>query len=190
MEIPVVGFDPSMAGWGIAEGNLDLTSGFLTGLVLEVVDSKVPKNKQVRTNSIDLQRAEQLAARAFIAGRKAKVVFAEVPVGSQSADGMKAYGMVVGVLGSLRAEGIQVIEVTAAEVKKAFTNNKNATKAEMIAAGVALYPDANWPRYKENGQLLITQSKAEHMADAIAAIHAGVRTPVFQTLMRVFAGVL
>lgn len=178
-----------MAGWGIAEANLDLSDGMLSVPILEVVDSEVPKNKQVRQNSTDLQRAEQLAVKALAAGRKAKVVFAEVPVGSQSANGMKAYGMVVGILGSLRAEGVQIIEVTANEVKLAFTNNKNATKAEMIAAGLALYPEANWPRYKEKGQMLISVSKAEHVADAIAAIHAGVQTPVFQNLMRMFAKV-
>ena len=93
---------------------------------------------------------------------------------------MKAYGVVCGILGTLRAEGIQIIEVTPTEVKKTFTGNKNATKEQMIAQAVQLYPDANFPMHR--GQIA---SKAEHVADALAAIHAGVSTPIFQNLLRI-----
>lgn len=189
MIIPVVGFDPSLTHWGIAEATLDLTQGFLSTPVLEVIEPEKIKAKQVRQNSVDMFVAEQLAARALAVARKAKVVFVECPVGSQSARAMASYGICVGILGTLRAEGIPLVEVTAFEVKKAFTGNKNATKQQMIDAGVQLYPDANWPRYKQNGKAYkkgeITGT-AEHVADAIAAIHAGVITPTFQNLMRLF----
>jgi hypothetical protein len=49
----------------------------------------------------------------------------------------------------------------------------------MIDQAVKLYPQANFPRNRGK-----VQEKAEHVADAIAAIHAGVMTPVFQNLMR------
>lgn len=181
MKIPVAGFDPSLANWGIAEGELDLSTGYLTGLVLETVSTEKGKNKQIRTNSDDLQRAEDLARRVIEIGRRSKVIFVEVPVGSQSANGMKAYGVVVGILGALRALDIQIIEVTALEVKKVFTGNKNATKKEMIAQAVLLYPEANFPMYR--GEVA---EKAEHVADAIASIHAGVSTPVFKNLIRLY----
>lgn len=181
MKIPVVGFDPSMANWGIAEGTLDLSTGYLDDLRLQTIETSVSKNKQVRTNSVDLQRAEDLAIAAIAAGQRAKVIFVEVPVGSQNANGMKAYGICVGVLGALRAMGLQVIEVTAFEVKKSFTGNKLATKKEMIARAVELYPEANYPMYRGR-----VADKAEHVADAIAAIHAGVLTPVFQNMMRLY----
>lgn len=180
MLIQVAGFDPSFTNWGIAEGQLDLDTGYLENVRLEIVSTEKGKAKQVRTNSDDLQRCEELARKALEVGRRCKAIFVEVPVGSQNASGMKAYGVVCGILGTLRAEGIQIIEVTPTEVKKTFTGNKNATKEQMIAQAVQLYPDANFPMHR--GQIA---SKAEHVADAIAAIHAGVSTPIFQNLLRI-----
>ena len=180
MLIQVAGFDPSFTNWGIAEGQLDLDTGYLENVRLEIVSTEKGKAKQVRTNSDDLQRCEELARKALEVGRRCKAIFVEVPVGSQNASGMKAYGVVCGILGTLRAEGIQIIEVTPTEVKKTFTGNKNATKEQMIAQAVQLYPDANFPLHR--GQIA---SKAEHVADALAAIHAGVSTPIFQNLLRI-----
>ena len=180
MLIHVAGSDPSFTNWGIAEGQLDLDTGYLENVRLEIVSTEKGKAKQVRTNSDDLQRCEELARKALEVGRRCKAIFVEVPVGSQNASGMKAYGVVCGILGTLRAEGIQIIEVTPTEVKKTFTGNKNATKEQMIAQAVQLYPDANFPMHR--GQIA---SKAEHVADALAAIHAGVSTPIFQNLLRI-----
>ena len=180
MLIQVAGFDPSFTNWGIAEGQLDLDTGYLENVRLEIVFTEKGKAKQVRTNSDDLQRCEELARKALEVGRRCKAIFVEVPVGSQNASGMKAYGVVCGILGTLRAEGIQIIEVTPTEVKKTFTGNKNATKEQMIAQAVQLYPDTNFPMHR--GQIA---SKAEHVADALAAIHAGVSTPIFQNLLRI-----
>lgn len=184
MKIPVVGFDPSLRNWGIAEGWLDLTTGYLDSLRLSLIETTEPKGKQVRQNSMDLHTAEQLAQQSLLAARKAKVVFVECPVGSQSARAMASYGICVGVLGAIRAEGIPLIEVTPLEVKKTFTGNRNATKEMMINTAVSLYPEANFPR--QRGKVTL---KAEHVADAIAAIHAGAVTPMFQNLMRIFAEV-
>ena len=94
---------------------------------------------------------------------------------------MASYGVCVGILGAIRASGVPLIEVTATEVKKTFTGDKNATKQLMIDTAVNLYPDANFPRWR--GEIV---SKAEHVADAIAAIHAGVNTSTFENLMRLF----
>lgn len=170
-----------MRHWGIAEGLLDLETGYLDLTNLSIVEPKEQKSKQVRTNSIDMTIAEQLYEAAFPAAKRAKAIFVEVPVGSQSASGMKAYGMCVGVLGSMRVNGIQLIEVTAQEVKFALSGLKLATKEQMIAAGVSLYPNANWPRHRG-----VVVARAEHCADAVGAIHAGVNTPVFQNMLRLF----
>lgn len=185
----IVGFDPSMTAWGIAEAELDMETGYLTTPRLTVLEPIKLTNKQVRQNSTDLYVAEQLATAAFQAARDAKLVFAEVPVGSQSARAMCAYGVCVGILGALRSEGVQVIEVTALEVKLALSGRKNATKEQMIAAAVGLYPDANFPRYTQNGKNFKKgdiADKAEHAADAIGAIHAGVQTPLFQNFQRLY----
>ena len=184
MQIPVAGFDPSLTHWGIAEGTLDLETGVLERLVLETIETSKSKDKQIRTNSSDLQRAEDLAVQVIACARRNKVIFVECPVGSQSANGMKAYGVVIGILGAVRALGIPVIEVTALESKKVFTGDKNATKQKMIDTAIELYPEANFPMYR--GQVA---KNAEHVADAIAAIHSGVHTPMFKNLMRIFAEV-
>lgn len=187
MKIPVVGFDPSMLHWGIAEAELDLSTGILGDPHLSIVEPDRLKEKQVRKNSKDLHEAKQLAEAVFAVAKTAKAIFVEVPVGSQSASAMKAYGMCVGILGTMLASDIQLIEVTATEVKVALTGNKHATKAQMIDHAVQLYPDSNFPRYTKNGKTFKkgdVMDKAEHVADAIGAIHAGVSTPLFQNLMR------
>lgn len=181
VKIPVAGFDPSLTHWGIAEAELDLITGYLSTPKLTLIEPEKNKNKQVRQNSTDLFVAEQLARTALEVAQRSKVVFVEVPVGSQSARAMASYGVCVGVLGTLKAQGISLIEVTAFEVKRSFTGDKNATKQQMIDQAVNLYPDANFPR---QGTRIV--AKAEHVADAIASIHAGVLTPVFQNLMRLY----
>jgi Holliday junction resolvasome RuvABC endonuclease subunit len=188
MFIPVLGLDPSLRNWGLAEGLLDLETGELHSLNLSIVETENDKHKQVRQNSKDLNTAEQLAASVIPAVKRAKVVFVEVPVGSQSAAAMKSYGICIGILGSIRALGIQLIEVNPTEVKLVFTGNKLATKEMMINKALEWYPDANFPRErgKPDGRIV---AKAEHVADAIATIHAGVKTPVFQNVMRLFAEV-
>lgn len=191
-EIPVLGMDPSLRSWGLAETTLDLSTGIPTIPHLTVIEPEDLKGKQVRQNSKDLWLAEQLSGPVMAAARKAKVIFVEVPVGSQSARAMASYGVCVGILGAVRALGIPLIEVTATESKVIFAGDKNATKQQMINAGLAFYPAANWPRYEQSGKGFTKgdiHSKAEHVADAIAAIHSGVRTPVFQNLMRLFAEV-
>jgi Holliday junction resolvasome RuvABC endonuclease subunit len=189
MKIRVVGFDPSMRHWGIASAMLDLTTGFLDTPVLQIVEPIEPTGKQVRQNTIDMVMASQLANVAIAEAYLAKVIFVECPVGSQSAAAMKAYGVCVGILGSIMSQSNPLVEVTALEVKKALANNANATKAQMIAAATKLYPEAIWPRYEKSGAKFKKgelHSKCEHVADAIGAIHAGVNTPMFQNLLKLY----
>jgi Holliday junction resolvasome RuvABC endonuclease subunit len=179
-----------MRNWGIAEAILDLDTGVLSTPRLSLCSPEDIKTKQTRQNSNDLHLAKLLYDHAICAARRNKVIFVECPVGSKSASSMKGYGMCVGILGAIRAEGHEIIEVTAFEVKESFTGKKLATKEQMIAQGVLDYPDANWPRQERNGakhKKGDLKNEAEHVADAIAAIHAGVRTPMFQNLMRLFA---
>jgi len=184
MKIPVLGMDPSMSNWGLAHADLDLSTGLLDTPTLELISPRTVSGKQVRQNSKDLQRAEDLAKPVLERCRQARAIFVEVPVGSKSARAMASYGFCVGILGTLRAEGIQLIEVTPTEVKVALSGDANATKRRMIDAASELYPEANWPPLFK-GRL---PEKSEHLADAIGAIHAGANTPVFQNLMRLLEG--
>ena len=186
-KIRVCGFDPSMRNWGIAVADLDLKSGLLDVPTLSIIQPRDDKSKQVRKNSKDLALARQLFEGAYDTAKSCKVVFVEVPVGSQSARAMASYGVCVGVLGSLAGLGITIIEVSPEENKKALTGIKHATKEAMISAAMAEYPTANWPRQERNGATFKKgdlKAEAEHVADAIGAIHAGCATPTFQTLLK------
>lgn len=178
----VVGFDPSLRNWGISKGTLSPD-----GLQIHEVDLINPAlstGKQVRQNSLDLESAKQLCAGALAAAEGADAIFVEVPVGSKSARAMASYGICVGILGALRATGIPFFEVTPNEVKLTTVGKKTATKQEMIEWAMNAHPEANWPTYNRLGELQVSEAKAEHMADATAAIYAGIATNEFQQLLR------
>lgn len=181
--IKVVGQDPSLRNWGLAVGSYDLDTKKLTIQSLSLTNPEISKGKQVRQNSLDLESAFQLYKGAITAATGAHAVFVEVPVGSQSARAMASYGVCVGVLGALRASGIPFFEVTPTEVKLAGAGNKTATKQQMIQWAMDKHPEANWPTYKQNGNILVTESKAEHQADAVAAIYAGLSCNSFQQML-------
>ncbi len=181
--IKVVGQDPSLRNWGLAVGTLDLETKKLTIEYVDLTNPVLPTGKQVRQNSTDLESALQLYKGAADAAIGAHAVFVEVPVGSQSARAMASYGICVGVLGALRANGIPFFEVTPAEVKLATVGTKTATKQEMINWAMAAHPEANWPMYKQKGETMVSEAKAEHMADAIASIYAGMTCNAFQQML-------
>lgn len=179
----VVGFDPSLKNWGIACGVLDTATLTIRITHIERVNPIPMTGKDIRNNSKDLHRAEQLAKRALEIGKEAQVMFVEVPVGSQSARAMASYGICVGILSALRASGIPFLEVTPTAVKQAATGRKTATKKQMIDWASTAYPDAEWPTYTRHGETKITEDAAEHIADAIATIHAGLDSPEFQRML-------
>lgn len=179
----VVGFDPSLRNWGIAKALLTTLNGDINITELAVNQPALSKGKQVRQNSLDLESAEQLTQMAVDAARDAQAVFVEVPVGSQSARAMASYGICVGVLGALRSTGIPFFLVTPEEVKLATGLTAKASKSDMIKWAVTKHPEGNWPKLTQLGVSTVVASKAEHMADAVAAIHAGVNSQPFKQLM-------
>ena len=183
MLLRVAGMDPSLRNWGVALGTYDTVTQELKIKTVAVIQPVLPTGKQVRQNSEDLEAAAQLCAGALTYAKEAQVIFVEVPVGSQSARAMASYGICVGVLGALRATGTPFFEVTPTEVKMATVGRKTATKLEMIQWATRQHPAASWPYYKQKGVQIISEAKAEHMADAIGAIQAGIHTnPFLQTL--------
>lgn len=181
--VKVVGQDPSLRNWGLAVGYLNLDTLALEVESLNLTNPDLPKGKQVRQNSSDLESAYQLYKNACAVSMDASAVFVEVPVGSQSARAMASYGICVGVLGALRANGIPFFEVTPTEVKLASVGIKTATKQEMIQWAMLAHPEANWPIYKQHGKDVVSEAKAEHMADAIAAIYAGLSCNAFKQVL-------
>lgn len=181
--IRVLGCDPSKRNWGLAKGLYDLDTHQLVIQELLLTQPVLPTGKQVRVSSQDIECANQLFKEAMAAVEGAHAVFVEVPAGSQSASAMKGYGICVGVLGAMKASKVAFFELTPMEVKLAGAGKKTATKKDMIEWAVDRHPEANWPVYNRGGQAKVSDSKAEHMADAIAAIYAGLASAQFQQIL-------
>jgi Holliday junction resolvasome RuvABC endonuclease subunit len=178
-KLQVLGLDPSLRNWGIALGTFDTTLFEINIYRLDSLHPVLPKGKQVRQNSLDLESAFQLYEGTLSVTKGVQAVFVEVPVGSQSARAMASYGICVGVLGALRASGVPFFEVTPTEVKLAGAGSKTATKEEMIDWAMKTHPNANWPMHQGK----VSAAKAEHQADAVAAIHAGVASNSFRQML-------
>lgn len=181
--VKVVGQDPSYSNWGLAIGELEVHTGECRILELVTVSPVKMEGKQVRVSSIDVDRAQQLyeGVLPYLAGAAAS--FVEVPVGSQSASAMKGYGACISLLASMRHHGYPFIELTPNDIKLAGHGTKGATKKQMIQWAYERHPEAPWPTQTRKGVTSVVASQAEHMADAVAAIHAGVRTPEFQRML-------
>jgi Holliday junction resolvasome RuvABC endonuclease subunit len=191
MKVMIAGLDPALSNFGMAKGILDLKTGEFELKELGLQQTEKTTVKTVRTNCDDINRSRQIydAMNDFLSD--VRIVFAETPVGSQNASGMKAYGVSVALLATLVTPPIQV---TAGQVK-AVTGKRNATKNQVIEWAAKQYPDAKWlparltktsdpesfPKHP-NGDLL--HKVNEHMADAIAAIHAGVESDEFIKLIQ------
>lgn len=185
MRIRVAGIDPAFANMGMARMTLDLET---LGLELEEVrlvqtEKLAGKLKTVRQNSDDLRRAIELQA-GFQSGIEGcSVCFAEIPSGSQHSRSALGFGIAIGVLS---ASPIPIIEVMPLETKTASVGKKTAAKREIITWASDLYPDASgWlrERGKADGRLI---DDNEHLADAVAIVHAGIRTPEFKRLIAVW----
>jgi Holliday junction resolvasome RuvABC endonuclease subunit len=179
-QITVVGFDPSLRNWGIACGIYVPSENKLTITSLGLIKPVISEGKSVKTNAKDMEAGEQLAAGAWAAMDGAQAVFAEVPHGSKSSRAMVSYGVCVGVLGALRTAGIPFYPVSEAQVKKATTGNRKAEKKDTIAWAMERHPEAPWPMQTQLGVVSVVAGRAEHMADAIGAIYAGIASKPFQ----------
>lgn len=192
MKLKLLGLDPSLSNFGIAKMTLDLTdrSLDLDDLVLVKTEPEQDKKKKkaVRQNSLDLERGRILHDALIEHAQGFQIAVAEVPVGSQSARAMASYGVCIGVLAACP---IPMIQVTPSEVKMAGFGVKTATKDEMIEWALQTYPAANWLRYAQNGK---TYKKGEpsaaneHLADAVAAVHAGILTDQFRQATALMRG--
>lgn len=173
----VIGLDPSMANLGIAIGDID-EKGNITISDLKLVETDGQNGKTVRKNSDDIRRCRLLYRAMHEACSYGGLVIAEVPVGSQSSRAMASYGMCAMLLAACPRP---LIEVTPNEVKLASVGSKLASKEEVIDWAFSLYPNAPWLVRNSKGKKTLVK-KNEHLADAIAAIHAGVQTEQFRAL--------
>lgn len=182
LKIRVVGFDPSLSNLGAFKADLVINDkGDVQNLIpIELALTKTSKssNKQVRVNSDDVERCRLLhnGLRSILT-KDVELVFVELPVGSQSARSMASYGACISLIASIK--NVPVIQLRPEELKLAACNNKKASKKDMIEWAVGHFPEANWLKSRSGGIL----GDNEHIADALAAIVAGVSTHEFKTLL-------
>jgi Holliday junction resolvasome RuvABC endonuclease subunit len=174
-KIKIIGIDPSLRNTGIAKGWLDLKTLEWEVEEVELVKTEKGKSKTVRKSSDDYDRTRILYEAIKAAEAGAEIAFVEMPIGSQSADAMKSYGACIALIASL---DIPVIQVSPNQVKVHSTGDRNATKEEMIAWAHAKFPDINW--LQRGGKLTLNN---EHLADAVAAINAGMAEDDFKALI-------
>lgn len=170
----IIGIDPSLRNFGLVKGEIDLDTMEWTIFSAELVKTEKGKTKTVRKNSDDYDRCRILFEGLQEAQKGAQMAFVEMPVGSQSAAAMLSYGACIALIASL---DIPVIQVTPSQVKQFATGDKHATKEEMIAWATNKFPDVNWLR---SGQRFIAAN--EHLADAVGAVNAGLKTDDFKAL--------
>lgn len=178
--IPLVGFDPALANWGTARVLLDIDTMELEieSLVLTVTDKLA--SKQVRKNSDDLRRAQEIRGAMALGCTDRMYAFAEIPSGAQDANASRAFGIAVGVMASCP---IPLIQVQNFEAKLAAVGTKTASKQEMIEWATEKWPDAPWLRARGAANGKFTNAN-EHLADAMAIITAGVRTTEFAPILQ------
>jgi Holliday junction resolvasome RuvABC endonuclease subunit len=178
--IQLTGIDPALRNTGLAHGIYDVEAGTLHVSRVLLLQTAGTKAKLVRKSSDDLASARVMhdGIRDFMRTAGASMAIAEVPSGTQSARGSMSNGICVGVLASLPL----LIEVSPTEVKVASCGHKGAAKEEIIEWAVAKWPEAGWITRKVKGEVKLLNDN-EHLADACAALWAGIQTQQFRQML-------
>lgn len=186
MRIQVAGIDPALRNMGVALMTLDTDTMELALLDLKLFETEKMAGKTVRQNSDDLRRAKELVKGLDTVTKGCTLVFAEIPTGAQSARAALSFGIAIGVLASCP---LPVIQVQPWETKLAAVGTKTASKQEMIEWAGETYPTGPWLRRKLKGESVLVD-KNEHLADACAIVHAGIKTDEFQWLRSTMRGAI
>lgn len=199
--ITMLGVDPSLSstGWAVAEVDTR-TCQILRVIDMGTIITAPTKVKQVRKSSDDLARSVTVAStlRGIVQKHAIKVGASEVPSGAQDAKASRAFGIVVGILGSLIAAGCPLIEVTPTEVKLASYGTKTADKEDIVRWAVekTAGDEVAWNTSKTpndwaipHGDGYVTKTM-EHQADAIAAIEAAITSQQFRQLAGMLASLI
>lgn len=182
--INVVGFDPSTSNFGCAQARIDIDRLTLDIVDLRLIQTESESKKGVIKASDDLRRAKIVRDGMLAACRDMVLAVSEIPFCNPAGYASANFnsGLVTGVLASCP---IPLIQVFPADVKMAAIGYRQAAKEEMIEWGMNKYPAAPWLLRKLKGKMIPTAAN-EHLADAIAAIEAGLKTQQFQQAIAMY----
>lgn len=156
----ILGIDIGLAAMGWALVEFDAGGRVLTNVRAGVwTTKKETKKRQLHVGSDDARRLDDLIALLSAEAANCDVAAYELPAAAKGARAGHALGLAHGVVrGVLRSRaGLPVVEVTAFDVKRGLTNDRNASKELMIECASIL-----WPQVRYLGKKV-----QEHAADAI-----------------------
>jgi hypothetical protein len=177
-KIRILSLDPSTSAFGICKADLCLETSKIEIITLHVEQTESEKLKGVNKSSDDIRRARLVCTAMLEHAKDCRLAISEIPFYNPTGYAAANYnsGLVVGVLASLP---IPLIQVFPRDVKLAAVGHPQASKEEMIAWAMNLYPTAPWRMRTLKGKT-VPLAVNEHLADAIAALHAGIESQQFQ----------
>ena len=190
-----ISIDSSLSHTGWAVGTITESIGLNSPSVINIeaigliTTESETKKLNVRASSDTVRRCRKTVYELtdVMDTYKPEIIFAETPTGSQSANAMKSYGATCQLIAFMRPDPI---EVSPTEAKIAATGNKTASKEDIIRWAYDKYPNLEWHTSRAGidvGTAKLARDN-EHIADAIAIAHAGIKTPEYQRLKSVLNG--
>ena len=168
----ICGIDPALRNTGVVRGVLDTSSRSIRLSDCLLITTE-PSTEKILKSADDLERSQHIHTQLHKFIKDVDLVFCEMPVGSQTSRAQTSYGIIIGLLASIKTP---IIRVSPLEVKHVVGATKTTTKKEIITWAVSIYPWLSWMRTKKG----IITNQNEHVADAIATIHAGLETEQFK----------
>jgi Holliday junction resolvasome RuvABC endonuclease subunit len=175
MNVKIVGIDPAIRNFGYAQAIYNTEISTLVITKIGLVTTEKDQHTSVRRNSDDFSRAQHHTRQLKLWCAGSHIAIVELPTGTQSARGAMSNGICIGIVAGCP---IPVIQVMPDEVKLAAVGHKQAAKEEMIEWAREKYPHLPWLQGKVKGKIQLIAAN-EHLADAVAAIHAGIQTEQF-----------
>lgn len=184
--ITILGQDPAFTNYGLALVEVDPITGQMFPKWLKLIETKKSTVKSVRVSSDKLSRAQLIIREVRQLEQDCDICAAEIPSGAQSASAANALGIALGIVAGCTKP---LIEVTAAEAKKAATGYSDASKGDMVAWAYEQWPGLNWAKGNSKDMPSGLANKNEHLADALAIVKAAIQTATFQNAAAILTSV-
>lgn len=174
-----ISIDPSLRNTAVVWGTIE--NDVLVPTDYKIAITQKNSDKKVRASSDLIARCRTLITEvsSIVNAFNPQIIFVETPSGSQSYHSAVSYAVSCALIASI----IQpAIEITPIEVKKGTVGKKTASKEEMIEWAISTYPD--FPFELKGGKPV--KSRVEHVADAIAVAHVGIKNSQYIQLKKFY----
>lgn len=171
----IAGIDPALRNTGVAIGELDVANSSLIITELYVIQT-APMDDTWQAEDM-LRRCKEIYKHTLEYTKDCQIIFAELPTGGSN--NQTAFALGAGLTAALIGLQQPLITVSPHDVKKTVLSEhpaKDRNKAAMVSWAMNKHPEAPWPTYPYQGKFNPVENfnYLEHLADAIAAIYAGI----------------